>query len=134
MKRSRLILEFGPHNAEKAITYHLIRDLGLWVNILRATVRPGEEGSLLIEVEGDEKTLTAALEYLEAQEVGVVALERRVRINEENCLSCGACTGVCLSGALFLNVSSQLTFHPDACVACGICVTACPLQAIAVCF
>ena len=54
-----------------------------------------------------------------------------IRKDADKCVDCGACTGVCPTGALFL-VRPALTvdLDPDKCVACGECVKACPVKAM----
>jgi ferredoxin len=134
MTTTRLLFEFPGAIVEKPITYHLIRDYGIKVNILRAEVNPGKAGRLLVEVEAGEKELDVALAFVEAEGVRVTPLEQKVVIDRERCVDCGACAGVCLPGALRLDADWRLAFDARRCVACALCARCCPLRAIEVIF
>ena len=47
MPKKKLVLSFPPHLIDQAITYRLIHDYGLVVNILRARITPQEWGSMV---------------------------------------------------------------------------------------
>lgn len=51
-----------------------------------------------------------------------------VTINEEECVACGACEGVCPQEAL--SVDDKAKVDGDKCVDCGACIDACPAGAI----
>ncbi|MEM3399416.1 MAG: 4Fe-4S binding protein [Candidatus Micrarchaeia archaeon] len=53
------------------------------------------------------------------------------RLNENRCMYCGSCVGVCPQLALVLD---EVKIRHDAkrCIECGICMRACPLSAITV--
>ena len=50
MPKKKLVLNFPPHLIGQAITYRLITDYGLVVNILRARITPQEWGSMVLEL------------------------------------------------------------------------------------
>ena len=50
-------------------------------------------------------------------------------IDQELCLSCGACVAVCPPDALFLN-NIHLTVDQDTCTSCERCVVMCPVHAL----
>lgn len=135
MAKERFTLVFAADSYAKPITYHLIKDFDLKINILRAEITPGEEGHLLVEVEGGEDNLRAALAFLAAEKIEVIPTNRQVRVREEECVHCGACTAVCFSGALAMNAADwRLEFRPERCIVCGLCIDACPLKAIGIVF
>ncbi len=129
--KERFILRFPPACSEKPITYYLIKDYDVKVNILRAEITPGKEGRLLIEVEGEEDNLKQGLDYLKNELVSAYPLSREITIKEQECVHCGLCTAVCFSGALEMDRERwELTFNPERCVACELCIKACPLRLI----
>ncbi len=131
MKRERVTLRFSPDAYDKAITYHLVRDYGLVVNILRAEITPGQQGNLLLDLEGEPADITAALAYLSAEGIKVTPSERQIVIDKGSCVDCGACTAVCFSQALSIRAPEwDLAFNADRCIACGLCLSACPVRAI----
>lgn len=135
LKKTRVILRFPPEVTEKPITYHLVKDFGLKVNILRAKIVPDEEGKLLMEIEAPEEDLERALEFVRAEGVDVQPLSRQVVWDEQRCIHCGACTAVCGPGALSIDRRTWLvTFDPQRCVACELCVSACPVKVMRVTF
>ncbi|MEW5935852.1 MAG: 4Fe-4S binding protein, partial [Bacillota bacterium] len=47
------------------------------------------------------------------------------------CVACGACTAVCLPGALQLDRGSwELVWQPQLCTACSLCADTCPVGAL----
>ena len=132
MKR-RFTIKFGANTANKPLTYHLIKDFDLKVNILRAAINEGQEGRLLLEVEAEAENLEKGLDFLKAEGVTIIPQEQQTLIDLERCIHCGACTAVCFSGALTMNRETwELNLDSEKCIACGLCVTACPLKIITV--
>lgn len=129
--RRRLVLGFPPHLVEQPITYRLIRDYGLVVNILRARISPGERGTLVVELEGPEEVMRRGLEYLRGLGVEVQGLARDVRWDEARCVHCGLCACLCPSGAFRMERPSfRVTFDQERCIACERCVEVCPYGAV----
>ena len=61
--------------------------------------------------------------------VDVSPLESKITYDSERCISCGACTSSCLSGALSMQAPDwKVVFQPDKCILCKLCLTACPLR------
>ena len=55
----------------------------------------------------------------------------KIQIEKEKCIDCGACTGVCETGAIFLDkVKWLLAYDHKKCTGCCLCIKACPLRAI----
>jgi hypothetical protein len=54
MKKTRVVLSFPPSNVEEPVTYRLIKDYDLVVNILRASIDPGKQGRMVVELSGEE--------------------------------------------------------------------------------
>ena len=56
----------------------------------------------------------------------------KVTLAEDKCTLCGACSGVCPTGALQMTTGNGLTFREIDCVACGLCVSSCVENAMSV--
>lgn len=135
MAKERFTLIFSAENYAKPITYHLVKDFDLKLNILRAEVTPGEEGRLLADLEGRGADLARALEFLSAEGIKYIPTNKQVSVNKDRCVHCGACTAVCFSGAMVMNRDEWLSeFCPEKCIVCGLCIDACPVGAIQIGF
>ena len=129
--RCRFTIKFPPESSQIPLTYHLIKDYDFMVNILRATISGEQEGRLLMEVEADPDKLEQGLAFLKSHNVTIIPLNQQITVEQDRCIHCGACTAVCLSGALSLDRDNwQLVFDSEKCVMCGLCVSACPLRLI----
>lgn len=130
MKR-KFVLTFPPKIVTQPITYRLVKDFDLIVNILRAQIEEGETGHLVIELEGKKEQIEKGLSYLKKQGVLVQPIARDINLKTEECVVCGLCTGVCPTQALYLK-DWELIFDKEKCVLCEICVKACPVRVIEV--
>ncbi|OQA11106.1 MAG: Pyruvate synthase subunit PorD [Firmicutes bacterium ADurb.Bin373] len=119
MAPQKIILRFGKDIADRPIIYRLVRDYDLVIKVLEFT--------------GDNCDL--GLAYLKTQGVRVQPLAEDVFRNEEKCTSCGVCTDICPSGALYIERSTmEVNFNSDNCIVCQICVKVCPVKAMEVRF
>lgn len=135
MAKKRFVLTFPQNLIEQPIIYRLVKDYDLVLNILRAHVTPEEEGKLVLELEGISDRIKDGLNYLKKSGVTVVPLAKDIILNEEECISCGACLAVCATGALsFDKKTYKLVFNRDKCILCERCVPACPLRLIKIKF
>lgn len=135
MSKARVVLTFPSALVHKPVTYHLVRDYDLVVNILRAEIRPGEAGMLLMELDDVDGRgrLQEGLEFVSRAGIEVQPVAGRIAVDREACVDCGACVGTCLSGALSLDRNTwELRFDDSRCVLCKVCVESCPLGAISV--
>ncbi|MEG3070848.1 MAG: 4Fe-4S binding protein [Peptococcaceae bacterium] len=133
MPRKKIILRFGKDIADRPIIYRLVKDYDLIINILKANVDQNKEGVMVLELTGD--NCDPGLEYLKEQGVTVQPLAEEVFRNEEKCTSCGACTDICPSGALYIErPSMEVKFNSDNCIVCQICLKVCPVKAMEVRF
>ena len=131
MVKKRFTLTFPPESSTKPLTYLLIKDYDIKVNILKAEITAGKKGHLLIEVQGEKDNLDNGLKFLKNEKIDVIPLSEQIYIDEDQCVHCGACTAVCFSGALSMNRETwTLDFNLENCVVCGLCVSACPLRII----
>lgn len=131
MKKTRVVLRFPPEIVEEPITYHLITDYSLQVNILRASIDPGKKGKMVVELGGSETQISSALDYLAERGVRFEPLNQTLRYLEDRCMDCSACVPVCPTGALDVNRNTwKVGFDPDKCVVCLSCIDACPYRAV----
>ncbi|MFO7671856.1 MAG: NIL domain-containing protein [Bacteroidales bacterium] len=128
-EKKRLVLRFPAERVNEPITYVLIKEYDVRINILNADITHGKVGNLLIEMSGEPVNMNEALEYLKNKNVGISPVVKTILFDETKCIHCGACASVCFPGALTIKDSSRkLKFSPELCIACELCIKACPLQ------
>ena len=131
MAIKKVVLNFPPRLIQEPVTYHLVRDYDLQVNIMRALVRPREKGRMVLELTGAQADMDRAFAYLDEAGVQVDALVQELRYNPERCVHCTACTAFCPTGALSVDPATrELVFDASHCILCESCIPACAYQAI----
>ncbi len=131
MSPKRIVLRFGTDISVKPIVYRLVKDYDLVVNIVKADVNPQKEGTMILEVIGDQSE--KGLNYLRDLGVSVQDLKQEIVRNEEKCVMCGVCTGICPTGALYMErPAMEVRFDGDQCVFCQLCLKVCPMKAMEV--
>ena len=124
-----MVLRFPADSVNEPITYNLIKEYDVLINILNADITHGKEGNLLIEMVGDKGNVDKAVNYLGIKKVEISPVVKTILFTESACIHCGACSSVCFPGALEMDSDSrELQFLPEKCVACELCIKACPLQ------
>ena len=127
----RIVLHFPRRLLDKPIVSKLVKDFNLEFNILKASVTPGEEGLMVMELIGDRQSYAKGVKYLTEAGVKVQSLSQGVIRNEARCTDCGACITMCPTGAFSLQPKTRkVLFDPTKCVVCELCVRACPPHAM----
>jgi len=130
--KKRVTLTFPQDTVQMPVTYRLAKDFNIAANIIRAQVAPNQVGKLVVELQGDIDAIEMALEWMKGKGILVSLASKEIVINEDICVDCGLCTGVCPTGALSLDPQTfRLKFTRQKCVVCEQCLPACPVQAIA---
>lgn len=133
MKKIKVTMYFPANKVTAPITYHLIRDYNLMLNILNADVSLNRTGTLVVDISGEEKDIEQGLAFVKEQGADYRIFSKSIIWQEENCIHCGACTAVCPSGALTMDKDDwSLTFDRDKCLICELCVKACPIKVMSV--
>ncbi|MBI4961893.1 MAG: 4Fe-4S binding protein [Desulfomonile tiedjei] len=131
MASRNVLLIFKSNIMYKPVIYRLAKDFDLVFNILEAKILPRREGRILLELRGDADLIEKGVKFLEDQQVVVERLSDKVWREEELCVHCGACTGLCPTGALVvLPPEMKVAFDVEKCVACGMCGLVCPFGAM----
>lgn len=131
MASQNVLLIFKSDIMYKPVIYRLARDFDLVFNILEAKILPRKEGRILLELRGEEDLIKKGINFLEDHHVIVEHLADKVWREEELCVHCGACTGLCPTEALSVAEPDKKTkFDVEKCVACGMCGLVCPFGAM----
>ncbi|AFY40440.1 NIL domain-containing protein [[Leptolyngbya] sp. PCC 7376] len=130
--KKRVTLTFPQDTVQMPVTYRLAKDFNIAANIIRAQVAPNQVGKLVVELQGDIDAIEMSLEWMKGKGIVVSLASKEITINEDICVDCGLCTGVCPTGALSLDPKTfRLQFTRSKCVVCEQCLPTCPVQAIA---
>jgi NAD-dependent dihydropyrimidine dehydrogenase PreA subunit len=130
MARRKYLLGFSPARVGEPITYIIVKEFDLMVNILRAEIDE-RGGRLLLEIEGKPHKITSGVKYLKEKGVDVKELNEYVSKEEERCTHCGMCVSVCPADAFEMDKKTyKVQFKSDKCIACGLCLDACPPNAM----
>ncbi len=130
-----LVLRFPPEITDKPLVCSLSREYDLCFNILKAEILPGQEGLMVLEISGLKKKVQEGLKFLKDQGVKVKAVSQEINRDEELCIHCGACTGICPTKALYIDHdTSEVVFEPELCRGCELCVAICPVRAMGIRF
>ncbi len=127
----KLVLKFPKRLIDQPVIYQLTKEYELKFNILKADIKPDEEGILVLELSGKEQNFVKGIEYLRSIGVEVQPLSRDLKFDKERCTSCGVCIPICPVGALVMNEETFLVeFIEEKCIACELCIKICPPKAI----
>jgi ferredoxin len=128
-------LSYPKENSDQPVIYQLVKHYDIEFNIIKAEILPQRDGYLILKLKGLKENISAALDYLKSLGVTVERIAGLVHRDEKKCFQCGACTGICPVGALYIEQSTRrINFDPEKCTACGLCVTGCPVRAMGVSF
>ena len=131
MYRRNYYIRYPKDISDKPVIYRLVKEYDVEVNILRADILPQREGILIIEMAGTKSNIADSLSYLEKLGVAIERLASRIRRDDERCFQCGACTGVCPVGALYIRRPDMaVMFDAEKCTGCSQCVLICPVRAM----
>ena len=135
MPTTKIVLRFPPELTDQPVTYKLIKEYDLMVNILRGHITPKEEGMLVLELTGKKKQLDRGMKYLANLGVETQRLSQDIRWLKDRCTHCTACTSLCPGHALWVERDTMMVnFDRDKCIACEMCITVCPYSAMEVQF
>ncbi|MCQ5375988.1 MAG: 4Fe-4S binding protein [Methanomassiliicoccales archaeon] len=130
MVKKKYLLSFTPAIVNEPLTYKMIKEYDLLVNILRAEVSE-RGGRLLIEVEGKPSQMNKGISFLKNAGVEVRELNEYVSRDEDRCTDCGACLSICPADAFEMDKQTwKVLFKGDRCIACGLCIDTCPPRAM----
>jgi ferredoxin len=128
-----VLLIFNKEIMYNPVIFWTTQKFNISFNVLEAKILPKQEGRLILQLKGDREQLDQAIDFMQQEHVVVEILSDRIKRDEEQCIHCGACTGVCKTNALWIDRETmQVMFEPENCIVCGQCELICPVNAISV--
>jgi L-aspartate semialdehyde sulfurtransferase ferredoxin len=129
--KKRVTLIFPKRAIQMPVAYRLAKDFNIAANIIRAQVAPNQIGKLVVELSGDIDELDASIEWMRSQGIQISTANKEIYVDEDVCVDCGLCTGVCPTEALNLVPDTfKLNFTRSRCIVCEQCIPTCPVGAI----
>lgn len=122
----RVLLKFNEEKTSQPITAQVILEQGVALNIIRADVKPAG-GEILVEI--PQSHFEAVVQAFQDRGVNAT-LEKRLEVDEEKCIHCGACYALCPTSVICFEEDYTVAFDEEKCVACGLCIDACPTRAL----
>lgn len=133
MYTSIYVLRFLKNTSNQPIIYQLVKQYDVEFNILKADIFPHREGLMILEFRGAKENVKSGLKFLESFDITIKRLATVISRDDEKCFQCGACTGLCPVGALYIEKKDMsVAFDPEKCTGCGQCVSICPVKAMEV--
>ena len=127
----KVVLHFPREAVERPVVCDLALRFGLTFNILRASISPHHERLMVLEIIGENTKNEEGLKYLQEKGVEIQPLSQDIKKDDQRCIDCGSCLGVCPTSALYMDKKSyQVIFEESKCIACELCVLACPTRAM----
>ena len=105
----------------------VVKETGVLINVEKANI-DSMAGEMLIDV--PDKDADQVRRRLEEMGVTVRVMENAVVRDEEECVDCGACIGVCPQEVFSFDAEWRLVVSAERCVLCGKCIRACPHGAL----
>ena len=135
MAKKRMVLRFPPELVNKPVTYKLVKDYNLVLNILRARIMPNEQGMVVTELSGAKADLEKGIKYLSDSGIEIQPLARDIKWDRKKCIHCTVCVPLCPTETFVVDKKSrEISFDKTKCIACEACVKACPYRAITIVF
>lgn len=129
--KTKLRINFPKDLTTTPLTYRLIKEFDLHVNILKANIDYNHNGHMLYEVTGKKEQIENTVKEIRALGMECQLLDSTIIIDKDLCTDCGLCSSICLSDALTIGAPDwELNFNTDNCVGCNHCIEVCPAKAI----
>jgi len=124
----RILLRFSEKIVEEPITSQIVLELKVPINIITAHVN-SKGGEVLAEV--PDESLDRIIKAFRKRGA-TVSLPKLIEVDNEKCVSCGACVALCPVEAITVDEDASIVFSKERCVGstCSVCVDACPARAI----
>ncbi len=123
-------ITYSQKTVQKPLIWEMSKKYDICFNIYRASVDDALYGHLVLEIEGDSRSVHAAVEFLEKEGVKVDYIQSDILLDSSKCNHCGLCTEVCYTKALKKDDWQQVSLDMSRCIRCLKCIDVCPQKAI----
>lgn len=125
----KLRLIYTPKNVGEPVLSNVVLSTGVPLNILEARIQPNM-GEIVVDVPATGKKLRGVISLFRKAGVSVKEIKAAIEIDDESCISCGACISPCPVQAIRFGPGWKVEFDEERCLRCQVCVNACPVGAV----
>jgi NAD-dependent dihydropyrimidine dehydrogenase PreA subunit len=125
----KLKLTYTHKETGRPVLANTIMTTNVPINILEAQMTP-ESGQMIVDVPVSNQKLREIVSSFEAEGVRVQEIVSTIVIDQNRCISCGACVSPCPVSAITQNANWDVEYDEKKCIRCKVCVEACPVRAI----
>ncbi|MFH1403562.1 MAG: 4Fe-4S binding protein [Candidatus Altiarchaeota archaeon] len=126
----KYVIKYSPENTKEPVLADAILSTKVKVNILTARL-DSEEGVMILEVLGDSKDARKIVSHLRKHGLLVEKLDGNVLKDDDCCVDCGLCVGVCPTDAIIMH-DKLMELDNRKCILCRACVEVCPVKALSI--
>src|SRR3989304_1188342 len=107
MVTKRIVLPSPRRVVDRPIVYHLVKDYDLEFNILKASISPEQEGTLVLELRGNTPAYDKGVGPPPARAPRSEPLSQDIPRDDDRCTACGACITVCPTRAFSVDQETR---------------------------
>ncbi|RZN36922.1 MAG: 4Fe-4S dicluster domain-containing protein [Methanosarcinales archaeon] len=115
--------------AHDPVLAKVILSTGVAINVDRADL-DATSGEIVLEVPADSCARVA--NAFEREGASVAVLEHPIIRDNDECVHCGACIGICPVNVFTYEPDWSVAMDESKCIQCGTCITACPHDALTI--
>lgn len=124
-------ITYSAESSGEPVLSKVILETKALVNILKADISQ-DKGLMVINVIGSAEDARKVLKAFGRYNVKARLLEKKISLDGDKCIDCGACVGLCPVDALSLDKQMKLQLDENKCIQCKACVEACPVDALSI--
>lgn len=125
----KLRLIYARENVGEPVLSNVVLRTGVPLNILEARMEP-DMGEIVVDAPAKGEQLRKVINLFREAGVSVKEITATIEIDEERCISCGACISPCPVQAIRFGPEWKVEFDEERCLRCQVCINACPVGAI----
>ncbi|MBM3309103.1 MAG: 4Fe-4S dicluster domain-containing protein [Candidatus Altiarchaeales archaeon] len=119
---------YSTENSSEPVLSRVILETKALVNILKADIDQ-DKGVMVISISGSTEDAKRVIKAFSRYGVKIRKIEKKILLDRDKCIDCGACIGLCPVYALEFDKKKKLVLYEDKCIQCKACVKACPMKA-----
>jgi len=124
-------ITYSTESSSEPVLSRVILETKALVNILKADIDQ-DKGVMVISIIGSVEDAKRVIKAFGKYGVKIKKIEKKITLDRDKCIDCGACIGLCPVDALEFDKKRKLQLYEDNCIQCKACVKACPMNALSI--